>query len=461
MHKILIPLFILTLSTTALKAKTVVGIMDSGFDVTHQWLSNKIFENPFENPNGRDDDRNGAIDDIIGWNLIDNNDVLFDDSLRGKFPADVFKYYRLRAKKSLGTITPSELEWYQEKLKDEEFNKVRDGFTGFIHGTHVTGIATSTEGIYSKFDIQFKPVVYLGYNENGLWIEPEFEPKPGLSGSKAINHIKSHFRRYTSWQMRKLEAGIKLAEKQVQVINGSFGKSYDGLLDNAQEVYEAQFGKKPEEKIQNELAQFFGNILCTETEKVLSRYPHIVFTFSAGNAKDDNDVKPHYPSNARLDNVIAVGASKGHEERAYFSNFGAKTVDIFAPGLAIESSIPGDQINGDRTLQVNGTSQAAPYIANLAAKMIEKAKKYNVKLSVRDIKSIIIASVDKKPAMNEDSVSGGIVNPDRALFTVTLMRKMKLDKAIQTARIKVEDIQPLVKIDENAPALFLELPQAF
>ena len=82
-------------------------------------------------------------------------------------------------------------------------------------------------------------------------------------------------------------------------------------------------------------------------------------------------------------------------------------------------------------------------------------------MSVRDIKSIIIASVDKKPAMSEDSVSGGIVNPDRALFTVTLMRKMKLDKAIQTARIKVEDIQPLVKIDVNAPALFLELPQAF
>ncbi len=461
MLKILIPLIMLAMLTSNTEAKTVIGVMDSGFDITHQWLSDRVFENPNERPNGRDDDRNGAIDDIIGWNLIDNNDVLFDDSLRGKFPSDVFKYYRIRAKKSLGTITPSELDWYQEKLKDEEFKKAREGFTGFIHGTHVTGIATSTEGIYAKYDIQFKPVRYLGYNEFGLWIEPEFEAKAGLAGSKAINHIKSFFRKYTWWQMRKLEAGIKLAAGQVQVINGSFGKSYSGLLDKAEEVYEKQFGKKPDEKIQEELAVYFGDYLCLQTEKLLSRYHDILFTFSAGNAKDDNDVKPHYPSNARLQNVIAVGASKGHEERAYFSNYGEKTVDVFAPGLAIESSIPGDRLHGDRTLQVNGTSQAAPYIANLSAKMMEKAKKHKIKLNPGLIKKIIIETSDNKPMMKKDSVSGGIVNPDRAIFTVSLIRKMDIDKAIKTALERVEDITPLVKEEDIGTALFLELPQAF
>jgi len=461
MLKFILPLSIIAILSSSLEAKTVVGIMDSGFDLTHQWLQNKVFENPNEKPNGKDDDRNGAVDDIIGWNLLDNNDVLFDGSLRGKFPSDVYKYYRLRAKKSLGTIKPHELKWYESKLKDEDFKKSREGFTGFIHGTHVTGVALSAEGIYSKYEILFKPVRYLGSREEGNWVEPEFEPKPGLSGTKAINHIKYYLRKYTRWQMNKLDAGIKLANGQVQIINGSFGKSFKGLLSKAEDLYEEQLGKKPTDKTKEELAIYFGNYLCDKTEEVLEKYPHILFTFSAGNSKDDNDAKPHYPSNARLTNVIAVGASKGHEERAYFSNFGQKTVDVFAPGLAIESSIPGDELYDDRTLQVNGTSQAAPYIANLAAKMLEKSRKLKVRLKPHDIKKIILATVDKKELMSKDSVSGGIVNPDRALFTVNLARKMSIDKAINTALLRVEDINPLMKSIEHEEALLIELPQAF
>jgi cell wall-associated protease len=461
MHKILIPLITLMVLTSSLEAQTVIGIMDSGFDLTHEWLSEKVNQNPNETRNGQDDDRNGAIDDLLGWNLLDDNEVLFDETLRGKFPSDVYKYYRLRAKKSLGTITPIELEWYEEKLKDPEFKKSREGFTSFIHGTHVTGVATSTEGIYSKYEILFKPVRYLGSREEGNWVEPKFKPNPGLSGTKAINHIKYHMRQFTRWQMKKLEAGIKLADGQVQIINGSFGKSFKSLMKNTEDFYEKQFGKKPEEKIQEELALYFGNYLCNKTEEVLKRFPNTLFTFSAGNSKDDNDAKPHYPSNARLWNVIAVGASKGHEERAYFSNYGKKTVDVFAPGLAIESSIPGVNQYDDQTLQVNGTSQAAPYIANLAAKMMEKALKLKVKLKVSEIKRIIVETVDKKVGMENDSVNGGIVNPDRALFTVTLARKMSVDKAIETAKTRVEDINPLMKSLNEDQGLLLELPEPF
>ena len=318
MHKILHTLIALILLSSHVQAKTVIGIMDSGFDLTHDWLTEKVYENPHEIMNGLDDDRNGAIDDIYGWNLLDNNNVLFDDSLRGKFPSEVYKYYRLRAKKSLGTITPKELKWYEEKLKDPEFKKSREGFTSFIHGTHVTGVATSAEGIYSKYEILFRPVRYLGNREDGNWIEPEFKPDPNLTGTKAINHIKDHMRKYTRWQMKKLEAGIKLSSHKVQIINGSFGKSFKSLMKSAEILYEKQFSKMPNKEIQTELALYFGNDLCKKTEQVLRRFPKILFTFSAGNSKDDNDIKPHYPSNARLENVIAVGASKGHEERPTF-----------------------------------------------------------------------------------------------------------------------------------------------
>ena len=67
-----------------------------------------------------------------------------------------------------------------------------------------------------------------------------------------------------------------------------------------------------------------------------------LFFFAAGNDGKDNDgPSPHYPSSYDLDNVLAVGASDDDDTRASFSNYGATTVDVFAPGVNILSTVPG------------------------------------------------------------------------------------------------------------------------
>jgi len=68
-----------------------------------------------------------------------------------------------------------------------------------------------------------------------------------------------------------------------------------------------------------------------------------LFVFAAGNEARNNDTvsPPHNPSSYDLDNILAVGASDNQDERASFSNYGAQTVDVFAPGVDILSTIPG------------------------------------------------------------------------------------------------------------------------
>jgi len=65
-----------------------------------------------------------------------------------------------------------------------------------------------------------------------------------------------------------------------------------------------------------------------------------LFVFAAGNDSADNDVTPYYPAGYELPNVIAVGASTATDTVASFSNYGATTVDVFAPGDGIMSTVP-------------------------------------------------------------------------------------------------------------------------
>ena len=132
----------------------------------------------------------------------------------------------------------------------------------------------------------------------------------------------------------------------------------------------------------------------------------ILFVAAAGNASTDNDVRPHYPSNYDLPNVLSVAALDRTDALASFSNFGAKTVHVAAPGREIVSTWLGNAYR-----EASGTSMATPYVSGIAALII--ANEPNITLE--KLRDRIIKSVDKIDALNGKVASGGRINAAKAL----------------------------------------------
>ena len=214
----------------------VIAIIDSGVDLNHPDLKNNLWTNPDEiADNGIDDDGNGYIDDIHGWNFVDNNNDLSDSNDHGTHSAGVIA---AQGNNSLGT----------------------------------TGVCWSAK---------IMPLKFLDTHGTGSSVD----------------------------EINAIEYAVKNGAK---IINASFGeKGY--LTGEYNAIQEA------------------GNA-------------GLLFIAAAGNFGFDNDAKPldekTYPGSYDLDNIISVAASDQSERLPSWSNYGATTVDVAAPGANIYGPIP-------------------------------------------------------------------------------------------------------------------------
>ena len=131
---------------------------------------------------------------------------------------------------------------------------------------------------------------------------------------------------------------------------------------------------------------------------------------AAGNESANNDVTPSYPANYDLPCLISVAATDSADELADFTNFGASTVHIAAPGVDILSTIPGSTYGF-----LSGTSMATPLVAGIGALV----KSVKPELSGADIKNILTQSADRLPNLNGKVSSGGRVNAANAIAAAT------------------------------------------
>jgi subtilisin family serine protease len=130
----------------------------------------------------------------------------------------------------------------------------------------------------------------------------------------------------------------------------------------------------------------------------------ILFVAAAGNSSTDNDRRPHYPSS--YPNVISVAALDRHDQLASFSNFGAKSVMIAAPGVDILSTWLGNEYE-----EKSGTSMATPVVSGVAALLVAKTPR----ISVDELSKKLMASTDPIVALKGKTVSGGRINAAKAL----------------------------------------------
>lgn len=134
----------------------------------------------------------------------------------------------------------------------------------------------------------------------------------------------------------------------------------------------------------------------------------IAFIAAAGNSRANNDTRASYPANYELDNVISVGAMDGRGSRASFSNYGANSVHVFAPGTDIYSTVPGGRYRA-----MSGTSMSAPLVSGIVGLLLANEPGMSP-LEVRQ--RLIDTSVDNATS---SSAVGGRADALRALNNTT------------------------------------------
>jgi len=227
---------------------------------------------------------------------------------------------------------------------------------GAYHGTHVAGIIGAVRGNDIGMDGVADNVRILMLKENGTLREMRDEAL-----ARAIRFAVDH--------------GAK-------VVNLSFGKPYT-------------WNKK----------------LVDEAVKYAMEHD-VLLVHAAGNTGSNLDAEEHYPNPVYLDKTgtanawLEVGASDSKGNPADFSNYGQKDVDVFAPGVAIYSTLPYNQYQA-----WNGTSMATPMVVGLAALIRE----YYPKLTAVQVRDIIMKSVVKRDILKDKCVSGGVLNAYNAL----------------------------------------------
>lgn len=411
-----------------------IAVIDSGLDYKHEMIVPNLWTNAGEVEDRRDNDGNGYQDDVHGWNFAEQNGNIIDYKYLGTFSPDCKKYFDIQGKYFLGKATESEIAWMKAKVQEADFIKEMGKFGNFVHGTHVAGI-TIRDSKNEAMGIKLIPTE----------VKPFFA---GLSAMKSSNIdrwalLQKAFDALASQQMSLLTDIARFVKyHKADIANGSFGTGFKQAKMITDTAYKVVFFKKPDAVDSDRAAKMFISALINAGKNFVAAAPDTLFVFAAGNDGMSNDDYGTSPANIKADNVITVGATYKNQFFAPFSNFGTKMVDIAAPGMLIHSAIPGNDY-----LEVSGTSQASPYVANVAAKI----KEANPNLKPAEIKKILIGTVDSKSFLKDKVSTGGIVNSDRAVVAAEMSKTLGVTVGIMRSKLQVRDAETeaLLPVNKN------------
>lgn len=470
------------LSGTEPRQTVVVAILDSGVEINHPDLADNIWTNPGEIPgNGIDDDGNGYIDDVHGWNFIggaDGQNVQYDTyEMTRLYAAGNARFANVQP----DTLTPEVREEYELYLAaTEAFHEAREDRTRLLAQIGTIGMALerasdilrrelgtdsltldAVRAIQSpRTDVMQARGLYVDLVEQGATPEviqrdlgviesmvnyhlnPEFEsrhivgddpndPTERYYGNNDVEGPDAEHGTHVAGivgAVRGNEMGIDGIAPQVQIMSvrtvpdgderdKDVANAIRYAVDNGAHIINMSFGKgfSPHKEVVDAAVKHADSM-------------GVLLIHAAGNDGEDIDVEANFPTRVYEDggsaqNWLEVGAISWQAPPdlvATFSNYGRASVDVFAPGVDILSTVPGGGYESN-----SGTSMAAPVVSGVAALLMA----YYPDLTAAQIREIIMESATRDPELivsrpgdgdlsipfAELSTTGGVVNAYEAV----------------------------------------------
>lgn len=440
--------------------KIIVAVIDSGIDITHEDLDGVLWTNKKEIAgNGKDDDGNGYVDDIHGWNFLgtgydeqlefvrliasgDTNapryaeakakyDTDYAQALAGKQQMDQINLTVGNAHKTLTAHFKKEDYTAKEVAAITNPNDELKAAIDTANSMYERGapslpeVLKQVKGGVEYYTDQVNYNLNKDFEGRKTGDNPnDFNDMPGYGNGNVLPTKKSEAH-------GTHVAGIIAAER-------NNGKGANGVANNVEimsiravpngDEYDKDVAKAIRYAVDNGAKVIngsFGKSFSPHADWVRDAIKYasdkgVVFVHAAGNDGKDVDTAPNFPDDnvngVEVSNTyIRVGAlapSYGTNMVAGFSNFGKKNVDVFAPGAQIYSTTPENEYS-----TFGGTSMAAPAVAGVAALVWSQYPK----LTAAQVKQIIL---DSGLAVTTKVVVGGDANNIQAFGALTKSAKM-------------------------------------
>jgi subtilisin family serine protease len=425
--------------------KVIVAVIDNGIDIKHSDLKANIWTNTKEIPgNSVDDDHNGYIDDINGWDFLGNigKDIDHDNLEMTRLLRNYKEKFGNKTSKEISKADKAEYKKFLalQKEYDKEYQYVEGNYN-----------------IYKRLkDEMDQLIAEIGKKDPSLSELEKFEPKQPetkLAKAKTINicnkynqtpenlfsEIDKAFNyfsdQYNYHYNLKFDPRKVIGDNYLDVKDNKYGNNevggpdpdhgshvagiigavrdnnigMDGIcplieimvirvvpngderdkdvalairyaVDNGAKIINMSFGK----------AFTFNKAAVDEAVKY-AESKDVLLVHAAGNdgknlEKEFNYPTPMYLSGGNCSTWIEVGASSIDQSPANFSNYGKTKVNVFAPGVDIYSTVPNEKYD-----KFSGTSMASPVVAGVAALI----RAYYPNLTAAQVKFAIESTVNK------------------------------------------------------------------
>ena len=491
------------------KSRTVVvAVIDSGVEVDHEDLKDVIWVNKGEIAgNGKDDDGNGYIDDVHGWNFIGGagGTHVGDDTY--EITRLYKKYTAMYKDTDESSLSKKELvEYIRYKDIKKDFEETLAGATGNcaqyegIYSGYLKNIAIVEKILGKKEGITYEDIKGMKGTQEAVPVQKFFAqwegrgvPLEGLAGlGGAVDHYcgqvkhaynvdfnprtivgddysNSYEKDYgnNSYEGPDADHGTHVAG--IIAASRGNGIGMDGVADNVQIMVlrVVPNGDERDKDVANAIRyaadngasvinMSFGKAYSWDKQVVdeavqYAKKKDVLLVHAAGNSSLDTDVAGNFPNDKyekkkwfkpkEASNWLEIGASSWENGKvAGFSNYAVENVDVFAPGVKLNSTVPD---GGYRAM--SGTSMASPVVAGVAAVL----RSYFPTLTAQQVRDVIMDSSIKsdtkfnKPGSDKEEVTlselcktGGMVSLYEA---VKLAEKTKGKKKVEDA---VETIRP-------------------